>query len=128
MLRTASDVPRQPFQLLPVAPMHPLLAVQIDPPNFSDGLVVERCARTVQRTVTVHQAQGWLSCALAGDVNTQSRRAVAGSQLPDGAASELVPGDIAKYAVICVADEIVVGWLVVKVRVGASGDAAAPVT
>jgi hypothetical protein len=43
---------------------------------------------------------------VSGD--NEARVIAALSQLPDGAASELVPGDIAKYVVIRVADEIVV--------------------
>ena len=63
----ARDVPEKPLQLLSVAVVDPLLAVQIDPPNVSDGLVVERSVRRALRTVTVHQPQRWLSGAFPGD-------------------------------------------------------------
>lgn len=43
---------------------------------------------------------------VSGD--NEARVIAALSELPDGAAKELVPGDIAKYVVIRVADEIVV--------------------
>jgi hypothetical protein len=43
---------------------------------------------------------------VSGD--NEARVIAALSQLPDGAAKELIPGDIAKYVVIRVADEIVV--------------------
>lgn len=60
------------------------------------------------------RASGYDRRTMAVDVlvdvsgDNEARVIAALSALPDGAAKELVPGDIAKYVVIRVADEIVV--------------------